>query len=107
MNQLVPIVRSCAVPALMAAAGERAGMRFLEFFAANIRNPHTRGRGRTLPPSSATTVSGRRGSLHISRTAGRSKRPPLWRTMRRRAQRSFTIADATSLALDEVEQIVI
>jgi hypothetical protein len=25
-----------------AAAGERAGMRFLEFFAANIRNLHTR-----------------------------------------------------------------
>ena len=30
------------VPALVAAAGERAEMRFLEFFAANIRNPHTR-----------------------------------------------------------------
>jgi site-specific recombinase XerC len=30
------------LPALVAAAGERAGMRFLEFFAANIRNPHTR-----------------------------------------------------------------
>jgi hypothetical protein len=30
------------VPALIAAAGDRAGMRFLEFFAANIRNPHTR-----------------------------------------------------------------
>ena len=27
---------------LIAVAGERAGMRFLEFFAANIRNPHTR-----------------------------------------------------------------
>ena len=31
-----------AVPALVAAAGERASIRFLEFFAANIRNPHTR-----------------------------------------------------------------
>jgi len=30
------------VPARIAAAGERAGMRFLEFFTANIRNPHTR-----------------------------------------------------------------
>ena len=30
------------VPALIAAAGERATLRFLEFFAANIRNPHTR-----------------------------------------------------------------
>jgi hypothetical protein len=31
-----------AVPVLVAAAGERAGMRSLEFFAANIRNAHTR-----------------------------------------------------------------
>jgi site-specific recombinase XerC len=30
------------VPALIAAAGDRAALRFLEFFAANIRNPHTR-----------------------------------------------------------------
>ena len=30
------------VPAPTAAAGERASRRFLEFFAANIRNPHTR-----------------------------------------------------------------
>src|SRR5207248_8273551 len=41
MNQLVPI-SSRAVPALVATAGERASIRFLEFFAANIRNPHTR-----------------------------------------------------------------
>src|SRR5580692_4844430 len=42
MNQLVSIPASTTLPALVAAAGERAGMRFLEFFAANIRNPHTR-----------------------------------------------------------------
>ncbi|WP_028227366.1 tyrosine-type recombinase/integrase [Paraburkholderia ferrariae] len=30
------------VPALVVAAGERAGVRFLEFFASAIRNPHTR-----------------------------------------------------------------
>src|SRR6266446_1402915 len=41
MNPLVAITAPC-VPELVAAAGERAGMRFLEFFAANIRNPHTR-----------------------------------------------------------------
>src|SRR6266700_1373705 len=41
MNQLVPIT-SAALSALVAAAGERASMRFLEFFAANVRNPHTR-----------------------------------------------------------------
>jgi site-specific recombinase XerD len=35
---------ACAhiVPALIAASGERSSLRFLEFFAANIRNPHTR-----------------------------------------------------------------
>ena len=41
MNQLVPLA-SPAARALMPAAGERASMRFLEFFAANIRNPYTR-----------------------------------------------------------------
>ena len=41
MNQLVPIT-SAALPTLVAAAGEEASIRFLEFFAANIRNPHTR-----------------------------------------------------------------
>jgi hypothetical protein len=33
---------SPTLPALVAAAGERASTRFLEFFAANIRNAHTR-----------------------------------------------------------------
>ena len=42
MSQLVIRSPAPVVPALVAAAGERAGMRFLEFFAANIRNPHTR-----------------------------------------------------------------
>ena len=30
------------VPAIIADAGERASMRFIEFFTANIRNPNTR-----------------------------------------------------------------
>jgi site-specific recombinase XerD len=42
MSQLAPIVASTNLHALIAAAGERASLRFLEFFAANIRNPHTR-----------------------------------------------------------------
>jgi len=41
MNGL-PAIGSPTLPALIAAAGERASMRFLEFFAADIRNPHTR-----------------------------------------------------------------
>ena len=43
MNQLVPAGSvTIPVPALIAAAGERASLRFLEFFAATIRNRHTR-----------------------------------------------------------------
>jgi hypothetical protein len=42
MNQLARITASTALPALVAAAGDGAARRFLEFFAANIRNPHTR-----------------------------------------------------------------
>jgi site-specific recombinase XerD len=33
---------SPALPALVTASGDRAGIRFLEFFTATIRNPHTR-----------------------------------------------------------------
>ncbi|SAK41828.1 phage integrase family protein [Caballeronia hypogeia] len=33
---------SAALPTLVVAAGERASVRFLEFFASAIRNPHTR-----------------------------------------------------------------
>jgi site-specific recombinase XerD len=44
MNQLAlpPSRNLLVVPELIAAAGEHASMRFLEFFAATIRNPHTR-----------------------------------------------------------------
>ena len=38
----VPVAAASRVPALVAAPGDRASRRFLEFFAANIRNPHTR-----------------------------------------------------------------
>jgi site-specific recombinase XerD len=41
MNYLLPIAAP-GLPALITAAGDRAKIRFLEFFAANIRNPHTR-----------------------------------------------------------------
>jgi hypothetical protein len=40
MNELVAF-RSSTLPELVAAAGERAGVRFLQFFAANLRSPHT------------------------------------------------------------------
>ncbi len=41
-NALVASSTSPAIPVLVAAAGDRAGTRFLEFFTAQIRNPHTR-----------------------------------------------------------------
>ena len=41
MTQLAPIIGN-HVPALIAAGGEKSAYRFLEFFTANIRNPHTR-----------------------------------------------------------------
>ncbi len=37
-----PVPQSTDLPTLVAAAGDHAGLRFMEFFAANIRNPHTR-----------------------------------------------------------------
>jgi Phage integrase, N-terminal SAM-like domain len=40
MNHLIAL--AARAPALVAAAGERASYRFLEFFTANIRNPNTR-----------------------------------------------------------------
>ena len=42
MNQLIHVSASPALPALVVASGDCAGVRFLEFFAAQIRNPHTR-----------------------------------------------------------------
>src|SRR3954451_21734475 len=42
MSQLVPATSSPMLPALVTAAGDQAAKRFLEFFAAAIRNPHTR-----------------------------------------------------------------
>ena len=42
MNQVAPLGAPLNLPALVATAGQRGTARFLEFFAANIRNPHTR-----------------------------------------------------------------
>jgi site-specific recombinase XerD len=39
---LTATVDTTIVPALIADAGEHAGWRYVEFFTANIRNPHTR-----------------------------------------------------------------
>ena len=41
MNQLATLPAT-QTPTLITAAGDRAAYRFLEFFTAQIRNPHTR-----------------------------------------------------------------
>jgi site-specific recombinase XerD len=41
-QELVVSGASSGVPATIANAGQRAGLRFIEFFTANIRNPNTR-----------------------------------------------------------------
>jgi site-specific recombinase XerD len=42
LNQLVSAATRALLPALISDAGEHASLRFLEFFAANIRNGNTR-----------------------------------------------------------------
>ena len=39
---LAPLPASTLLPSLVTNSGERARVRFLEFFAGQIRNPHTR-----------------------------------------------------------------
>lgn len=39
---LTPLPDTRLIPALIVGAGEQAGWRYVEFFTANIRNPHTR-----------------------------------------------------------------
>ena len=69
MNQLVPITAP-RVPELVTAAGERAGMRFLEFFAANIRNPHTRRAYARAADEFLALVRERRRAVDRRRPAG-------------------------------------
>jgi hypothetical protein len=71
------------IPALIADAGDAAGWRYVEFFTANIRNPHTRrAYARACgSPTLGVEVSGDRHELarglegRASRRAGVSARP--------------------------------
>ena len=40
LRSKIALPAGATVPALVASAGDRAGIRFLEFFASAIRNPH-------------------------------------------------------------------
>jgi hypothetical protein len=61
------------VPALIAAAGDQAGWRYVEFFTANIHNDNTR-RGIVTATKSGRIRGGRRGWRHEAAT--RSPLPP-------------------------------
>ena len=65
MNQLTPLAPTHAMPALITAAGDAASLRFLEFFAANIRNPHTR-RAYSRAVADFLTWCAERGVLSIT-----------------------------------------
>jgi hypothetical protein len=41
-NVLAPSSTPFILPVLVVRTGDRAGARFLEFFAGQVRNPHTR-----------------------------------------------------------------
>ncbi len=42
LGALAPLYASTLLPSLVTNSGERARVRFVEFFAGQIRNPHTR-----------------------------------------------------------------
>ena len=65
MTALTPLSSPVLLPALIASADDRAQLRFLEFFAANIRNPHTR-RAYARATSEFLGWCGRRGVASIA-----------------------------------------
>jgi hypothetical protein len=61
-----------SLPALVTAAGERASLRFREFFAGNIRNPYTRRAYARAAEEFLGLVRERRGAVDRRRAAGTS-----------------------------------
>jgi hypothetical protein len=85
MNQLVPM-SSPPLPAIVAAS-ERADGRFLEYFAANILNPHTR-RTYAAPPMNSS-LGARSPTCRRSAASIRSTSPPGSRSGRDLASIAF------------------
>jgi hypothetical protein len=56
-DALTPLPDTQLVPALIAAAGEQAGWRYIEFFTANIRSPTP---GGPMPARAAGSLPGAR-----------------------------------------------
>ena len=97
MTQLV--IFADRAPALIAAVGERASYRFLEFFTANIRNPNTRRAYARVAVEFfdwlATLVAQR--CVHVAPKSAVAKARPRDRELRsRRAQSSIGWSSARS-----------
>lgn len=108
-GQIVPIA-SPSLPALIVAAGEKVGMRFLEFFAANIRNSHTR---RAYERAAAAGIATKVGN-HSFRATGITAYLKNGGTLEKAAQMANHASTRTTqlydrrrdeLSLDEVERI--
>jgi hypothetical protein len=70
MTETALVIRSSApLPALVTGAGERASVRFLEFFAAAIRNPHTRRAYARAVGAFLNWCADRRGGIDHGRAA--------------------------------------
>jgi hypothetical protein len=65
---------SLVVPALIADIGDDASWRYVEFFTANIRNPHTR---RAYVRACSRSSSGATSVALRSRRSGHSTSPPI------------------------------
>ena len=88
------------VPAVVATAGERASLRFLEFFASNIRNVHTR-RAYSQAVSGSLTWCEAAGLPSI--TAVQPLHVAAWIELQTREHSTPTAKQR--LSLDEVERI--
>ena len=100
LNRLAPLGRLIAPP-FVVAAGEPACVRFLEFFAANIRNKHTR---RTLRRRANFWPGASAPASRRSSTRSRCMSPP---TSSSSAASEPYDRRRDEVGLDEVERILV
>ena len=86
-TDLAPPV-GATVPALVASAGDRAGIRFLEFFASAIRNPHTR---RACARAAGDFLDWCAGAGVLSITAVKALHVAAWIELRTQARPASTV----------------
>src|SRR4051794_8341711 len=75
MTQLATLA-AARTPALVSAAGERAAYRFLEFFTAQIRNPHPPPLAAARPPALVGAAGGRAAYRFLKFSTAQTRTPP-------------------------------